>query len=415
MNEHTDRLSVPQGTFVLHRYPVSPRERMRAWDAADELLLHALADPDTATSPNETDETGDEPTEPTPPVDLSGTVVILNDGFGALTTALATHHPHLLSDSYLAHAATRHNLAVNGADPSTVTFLRSFDPLPQHIDVLLVKVPKNLALLEDQLHRLAPTLDPRTVVIGAGMVKHVHTSTLDAFERIVGATHTSRARKKARLIFSTPAASLARPVNPWPTTTTLSPGGEVVVSHAGVFAAERLDMGTRFLVDHLPRRSGPEQVIDLGCGNGILGTIYALDHPQAEVRFVDESCRAVASAEATFRANLGGDRPAAFVWGDGVFDPADGEPPERGSIDLVLNNPPFHADHAVSDATAWRMFSEARDALRVGGELWVVGNRHLAYHAKLKRLFGNCTVEASNAKFVVLRATRAPSGPTFVN
>jgi len=73
----------------------------------------------------------------------------------------------------------------------------------------------------------------------------------------------------------------------------------------------------------------------------------------------------------------------------------------------VLSNPPFHADHAVSDATAWQMFVESRDALRSSGQLWIVGNRHLDYPAKLKRLFGNCNIIASDKKFMVLRSTKA--------
>jgi 16S rRNA (guanine1207-N2)-methyltransferase len=52
------------------------------------------------------------------------------------------------------------------------------------------------------------------------------------------------------------------------------------------------------------------------------------------------------------------------------------------------------------------MFSEARRALRPGGELWVIGNRHLGYHLKLRRLFGNSELVASDAKFVVLRAVK---------
>ncbi|MBW8806802.1 MAG: methyltransferase, partial [Catenulisporales bacterium] len=79
---------------------------------------------------------------------------------------------------------------------------------------------------------------------------------------------------------------------------------------------------------------------------------------------------------------------------------------EPGSVDVVLNNPPFHSHQATTDAVAWRMFTGSRTALRRGGELWVVGNRHLGYHAKLKRLFGNCDVVAGNPKFVVLRAVR---------
>ena len=52
------------------------------------------------------------------------------------------------------------------------------------------------------------------------------------------------------------------------------------------------------------------------------------------------------------------------------------------------------------------MFADARTALRDGGELWVVGNRHLGYHEKLRRMFGNCELVASDPKFVVLRAVK---------
>ncbi|GAA0397163.1 hypothetical protein GCM10009530_55950 [Microbispora corallina] len=116
--------------------------------------------------------------------------------------------------------------------------------------------------------------------------------------------------------------------------------------------------------------------------------------------FVDESYQALASAEATFLANGGHAGRAAFLAADGMSS----VPP--GTVDLVLNNPPFHSHRATTDATAWRMFNGSRAALRRGGELWVVGNRHLGYHVKLRRLFGNCEVAASDPKFVVLRAVK---------
>ncbi|MFD8407669.1 methyltransferase, partial [Streptomyces anulatus] len=61
---------------------------------------------------------------------------------------------------------------------------------------------------------------------------------------------------------------------------------------------------------------------------------------------------------------------------------------------------------ATTDATARTMFTGARTALRQGGELWVVGNRHLSYHTHLRRIFGNCTTIAGDPKFVVLRAVK---------
>ena len=379
---------VPQGDFVLARHPARTGDKLRAWDAADEYLLSALADRSEA---------------PTGPVTLVG----LNDGWGALATALvaAGHRPSMVSDSFVAQLATRANLAKNRLDPADVDLLGSFDPVPDRIDVLLVKVPKSLALLDDQLRRLRPHLHDGTVVIGAAMAKHVHTSTIEVFASRIGPTTTSLARRKARLLFAEvdPATGTTESSTPEPLATyVVDPGRHVVTSHAGVFSADRLDIGTRFLLEHLPSHRNGTEVVDLGCGNGVVGTMAALADPDVDVTFVDDSYRAVASAEITYRANLGPDRPAWFTVGDVLGQLASGPPIGESSVDRVLNNPPFHVDQAVGDAVAWQMFSESRAALRRGGELWVVGNRHLAYHAKLKRLFGNCEVVASNAKFVVL-------------
>ncbi|MFI1971858.1 50S rRNA methyltransferase [Streptomyces cinnamoneus] len=382
-----NRFTTPRGDLELARFPEDPRDPLRAWDSADEYLLRHLAGTD-----------GGEP------VDLSGSVVVLGDRWGALTTALAGDRPVQITDSFLGQEATRANLARNGVDAGAVRLLSTRDTPPDRVDVLLVRVPKSLALLEDQLHRLAPGVHEGTVVIGTGRVTEIHTSTLQLFERILGPTRTSLAVKKSRLIFCTPDPGIARRPSPWPRSYELgadagAAAGMTVTNHAGIFCAERLDIGTRFFLGHLPR-SGGGRVVDLGCGNGVVGTAAALADPGAELVFVDESFQAVASAEATFRANAGADAKVEFLVGDGLAAvPA-------GSVDLVLNNPPFHSHQATTDTTAWRMFTGSRRALAPGGELWVVGNRHLGYHVKLRRLFGNCEVVASDPKFVVLRSVR---------
>ncbi|MBM7439485.1 methyltransferase [Streptomyces sp. HB132] len=383
-----NRLTTSQGEFDLARFPENPRDPLRAWDAADEYLLRRLE--------------GAEGSEPVRP---DGTVAVVGDRWGALATALAAHSPVVITDSYLARQATRANLERNGAASDSVRVLSVRDAPPERVDLLLVRVPKSLALLEDQLHRLAPAVHEGTVVIGTGMVKEIHTSTLKLFERIIGPTRTSLAVKKARLIFCTPDPSLPRTPSPWPYRYTLpddvgAVSGRTVTNHAGIFCAERLDIGTRFFLKHLPERTGPDRVVDLGCGNGVVGTAAALANPGAAVTFIDESYRAVASAETTFRDNTAPGAEADFLVGDGMAD----VPPE--SVDLVLSNPPFHSHQAVTDATARSMFHGARAALRQGGELWVVGNRHLGYHTQLRRIFGNCVTVAGDPKFVVLRAVK---------
>ncbi|MEW9530907.1 methyltransferase [Microbispora sp. NPDC049125] len=383
-----NRLQTSAGGFDLTRFPEDPRDLLRAWDAADEYLLRHLEEA--------LEENGERP---------SGTVVVLGDRWGALVTALADRRPVQITDSFLCQEATRANLKRNGVAEDTVRLRTTRDTPPDRIDVLLIRVPKSLALLEDQLHRLAPHVHAGTLVVGTGMVTEIHTSTLRLFESILGPTRTSLAVKKARLIFCSPEPGLPRRANPWPRSYALpadagAVSGLTVTNHAGIFCADRLDAGTRLFLRHLPPRRDREHVVDLGCGNGVIGLAAALANSDAEVTFIDESYQALASAEATFRANADAGRRARFLAADGMSDvPA-------GTADLVLNNPPFHTHRATTDATAWRMFNGSRAALRRGGELWVVGNRHLGYHAKLRRLFGNCEVAASDPRFVVLRAVK---------
>ena len=45
--------------------------------------------------------------------------------------------------------------------------------------------------------------------------------------------------------------------------------------------------------------------MDLGCGNGVLGTVAALDNPEAEVTFVDDSALAIDVGPVDLRATVG--------------------------------------------------------------------------------------------------------------
>lgn len=373
-------LPVPQGAFLLHRLPKRRREMLRAWDAADEYLLHYLAEQSAGQD--------------------TGRLLIINDSFGALAVALATRRPQAWSDSYLGQAATRLNLAANDIDPAQVTLLDSLQLPSGPLDLVLIKAPKTLALLEDQLIRLRPLLTPSTQVMVAGMVKGLPSSVWSLLERLLGPTETPLARKKAKLILVRPDLSLPLPANPYPVRYPLEDSAYTISNHANVFSRDSLDIGTRFLLQHLPVLPAARDIVDLGCGNGVLGLMAAATHPQAQLHFVDESFMAVASAQDNFRAAFGEERSARFQVGDGLsdFTPA--------SADLVLCNPPFHQQQTVGDQLAQRMFQDAREVLRPGGELWVVSNRHLGYHVALKRLFGSVEVMASNVKFVILRSTR---------
>lgn len=366
----------PFGDFNLHRYPFRKRELLRAWDAADEYLLQTLGNQ----------------------LKSQKRILIVNDSFGALAVALHSYSPQSWSDSWLAHQALIQNLLRNNCDVDEVRPIPSTDTPDQQPDLVLIKVPKSLALLESQLIQLRSVLSGKCQIIVAGMVKTMPTSLWTMLERIIGPTHTSQAKKKARLIEISVDPQIPVPENPYPLKWQLENTDLSIVSHANVFSRERLDIGTRLLLQHLPKTKGPADIVDLGCGNGLLGLVAAQQNPEARLHFVDESYMAIESARENFLQLSNDTRTAEFRLCDGLTDFDD------HVADVVLCNPPFHQSHAIGDSMATSMFKESARVLRNGGELWVVGNRHLNYHSKLKRWFNSVVVVNSNKKFVILKA-----------
>ncbi|MEX7636935.1 23S rRNA (guanine(1835)-N(2))-methyltransferase RlmG [Serratia marcescens] len=363
----------------LERYPQQEEStQLQAWEAADEYLLQQLENVDIGGRP----------------------VLIFNDNFGTLACALHAHRPYSVSDSYMSQLATRHNLKLNGLDPEQVTLLDSLAELPAAPAVVLIRVPKALALLEQQLRALRYVVTEDTLIVAGAKARDVHTSTMQLFEKVLGPTRTSLAWKKARLIFCQ-AADIVPPAAAETTDWTLDGTDWLIHNHANVFSRGSLDIGARLFMDHLPRGLNGH-IVDLGCGNGVIGLTALAQNPEAQVTFVDESYMAVAYSELNVEHNLPKELDRCQFEVNNALAGI-----ERESVQAVLCNPPFHQQHAITDHTAWQMFCDAKRCLQVGGELRIVGNRHLDYHQKLKRLFGNCTLVASNKKFVILRAVKS--------
>ena len=373
-------LSVPQGNFTITRYPLQKKQTLRAWDAADEYMLSHI-------NQNSLLKPGDK-------------VLVINDNFGALSVSLSSFKPTVLSDSYIAHQSILKNLNDNNINADQVTLSNSMQLPEGDFNCVLIRIPKSLAQLEDQLYRIRSVISKQTTVIAAGMSRNIHTSTLELFERLIGDTKTSLAKKKARLIFPEVNENIPAGKNPYPKHYKLENTDYVISNHASVFSQDHLDIGTRFLLQNIPSSNNNITIIDLGCGNGVVGLIAAERNPNATIIFTDESYMAIESARINFESAFGKQRNVQYQVCDSL------EHNDDNSADVVLCNPPFHQHNAVGDSIAWRMFADAKRVLRQGGELRVIGNRHLAYHEKLKRLFGNYVNIASNRKFVIIKALK---------
>lgn len=373
-------------TLHLTRYPAQMQHQsLQAWDAADEYLVEHLTELQADNSMPE------------------ARMLILNDDFGALGCWFAEQRPDWASDSKVAELALSENLEANQLDAAQVTVGNTLMLQETKYELILIKIPKTTAHLEHQLIQLQSRVSPTTRIIAAGKAKLIQKSTLALFEKYLGPTTTSLAKKKARLIFCQPGAD-KQAVSPYPTVWQTDDKRYTLHNHANVFARQQLDIGARLLLQHLPGH-GPRRILDLGCGNGVLGLHCLTTHPDAEVIFVDESHMAVESARLNVQENLPEAMARCHFLVSNCLEQLHELQLDSG-VDLVLCNPPFHQQNTVTDHIAFQMFKDARRALNRSGELRIIGNRHLDYPQKLKRLFGGYKVVASDRKFSILSAIK---------
>lgn len=156
--------------------------------------------------------------------------------------------------------------------------------------------------------------------------------------------------------------------------------GTSLLSRAGVFSADAVDVASKLLVEHLPTAL-TGRAADLGAGNGYLSVallarnpgIVAIDLYEAEARAL-EVARLNLAASST-RVSIG------FHW----HDVSIGLPKQddEAGYDVIVMNPPFHQGRADAPDLGRAFIMAAADALDAGGQLWLVANRHLPYEAVL--------------------------------
>lgn len=351
----------------IKRYPLKKNDLLQGWDSADELMLQHLAQQDLTAK----------------------RILLVNDQFGALSCGSAGQDSTTYSDSYISHMGIKFNS--NGQ----IKPLSQLKDLKGYYDFVFIQIPKSMSFFEDILCHLTHHLHTHAKVICGAMLKHLAPSSFDLLQKYIGATSTSLAHKKARLVF----ASFERcPVpSPFPVEVKLDGFDIPFIHHSNLFSRDKLDIGTRFFLEHLPR-GNYRTILDLGCANGVIGIKAKMLNPDAVIHFSDESALAIESARLNYQSYF--NDQAYFHWTN-CFE---GQPEKL--LDLVLCNPPFHQGNTIGDFIAWQMFQDAYKSLKVGGTIRVIGNSHLGYQIKLKKIFGNSQIIATNKKFIICESIK---------
>lgn len=253
------------------------------------------------------------------------------------------------------------------------------------------------ALLSRALTRLAPG---GTLVAALANNEGARSGEAD-LARLAGPVETM-VKNKCRVWWTTPeAGQLDRAlIDEWSALDAPRPIAQGrFLSRPGLFAWDRIDPASQLLARCLPATLAG-RAADLGAGFGYLAAellercpgVAAIDLYEAEYRAV-ELARSNLERYAS-RATPG------FHWHDVTAGL-----PQR--YDVIVTNPPFHAQRGVDRPDIGRRFlAVAAEALNPGGQIWFVANRHLPYEAVLGDRFTAVTTVVQQDGFKVIAATR---------
>ena len=147
----------------------------------------------------------------------------------------------------------------------------------------------------------------------------------------------------------------------------------VFISDSGVFSKERIDYGSRVLLESMNIQSHQKTLLDVGCGYGTLGISLKKVYPWLHVEMVDVNERAIALANESIEHNQEND---IIAYKSSVYENV------KDTFDIIVSNPPIRAGKKI----VFEILEKAYDHLNNQGELFIVIQKKQGAESMLKLL-----------------------------
>jgi 16S rRNA (guanine1207-N2)-methyltransferase len=340
------------------------------------------------------------------------TVLMMGCGNGASSLVISQQIPngylYLMDISHIALECSRITLIENRVNNFSQVGYTLIPHFIDSIDKVLLDIPKGRQITRRWLIEAYRSLKTGGVLYLAGAKDMGIQSSIKDAESIFNNMSLLTYKKSNRIaLFYKESETLQWPE--WTQVPGIAPGTWVdftinaremnfqISSLPGIFSNDRLDEGTKLLLDTV---EFPEQnrILDVGCGYGIIGMTAAVQAKNSWIDMVDVNLLAIAATQRnSSRNNI--DNVRVFV-SDLL------EKVSENKYQLILSNPPFHTGKEVDYIVATSLFKQAEQVLEPGGKIIIVANKFIPYENLMKKTFNNVTTLAQTGKFIVLSSEK---------
>lgn len=169
----------------------------------------------------------------------------------------------------------------------------------------------------------------------------------------------------------------------------------IFYTQPGVFSKNRLDFGSKLLIENVEITNDIKSIIDIGCGYGPIGLSLAKDN-NLNVYMYDINERAIELAKLNAKTN---DVTNVSINHNNLLDNI------SINVDLIVTNPPIR----TGKKTIFKLYEQAYERLNKGGLFYCVIQRKQgapSTQSKLLELFGNTEVITKSNGYWIIKANK---------
>ena len=167
------------------------------------------------------------------------------------------------------------------------------------------------------------------------------------------------------------------------------------ISDNGVFSKDEIDYGSKALLNVLLKEELKGDLLDLGCGYGLIGIVLKNEYPELNIDMIDINLKAIELSKQNCKKN----KTSNNVFESSGFENINKE------YNLIITNPPIRAGKEV----IYSFFENSFNTIKENGTLYVVMRKsHGAKSAmeKLSFLFGYCELLKKDKGYYIFRAIK---------